>query len=371
MKHARIVVGLGFGDEGKGLTTDFLCQSWPNSIVIRFSGGQQCGHHVCIGSQRHVHSSFGSGTLRGLPSYFSAHCCFYPVTLWQEYQQLCAKGVQPTLYLHPLCKLTTPFDVLANRLSEHRQAHGSCGLGIGKTMQREAAGYCLYAQDTLYPDWLAQKLNLLRDYYFQQFTQQGWVLESAHLDWLTAELQLFQEAIAARPYQISDYHLLQPYSDFIFEGSQGILLDQTHGLFPHVTYAHTTSRNAVEICRALAIDHWELFYVTRCYSTRHGKGWLPQEGHLDLINTEFEINHYNRYQGHFRYGELDYAALNHALAIDALYAGSCRKNLVVTCLDQRPDFCFDYTQLHSHFDRIYESRSPFAEQLKALLPNNF
>ena len=148
-RYAKIVVGLAFGDEGKGLTTDYLCSQYPNSLVVRFSGGQQCGHQVAIGDQRHIHASFASGTLRGLPSYFTEHCCFYPVTLLEEYKLLLNKGVKPTLYLHPLCKLTTPFDVLANRISEKQQAHGSCGLGIGKTMQREQQGYHLFAIDSL------------------------------------------------------------------------------------------------------------------------------------------------------------------------------------------------------------------------------
>ena len=67
---AQIVVGLGFGDEGKGITTDYLCSQNANSLVVRFSGGQQCGHNVCLGELSHVHSNFGSGTLRGVPSFF-------------------------------------------------------------------------------------------------------------------------------------------------------------------------------------------------------------------------------------------------------------------------------------------------------------
>ena len=90
-RFAKIVVGLAFGDEGKGLTTDYLCAQYPNSLVVRFSGGQQCGHQVAIGDQRHIHASFASGTLRGLPSYFTEHCCFYPVTLLEEYKLLLNK----------------------------------------------------------------------------------------------------------------------------------------------------------------------------------------------------------------------------------------------------------------------------------------
>jgi adenylosuccinate synthase len=83
--NAKIVVGLGFGDEGKGITTDWLCSQNQKSIVIRFSGGQQAGHTVMIGDdKKHIHSNYGSGTLRGVPSYFSEHCSIYLPTLWTE-----------------------------------------------------------------------------------------------------------------------------------------------------------------------------------------------------------------------------------------------------------------------------------------------
>ncbi len=372
---AQIVVGLGFGDEGKGLTTDFLCRQSPDSLVVRFSGGQQCGHHVSIGARRHVHSSFGSGTLRGLPSYFSQHCCFYPPTLQYEYQLLTEKGCRPRLWLHPLCRLTTPFDVLANRISRQQRAHGSCGLGIGQTMQRMAAGYHLYAIDTTYPALLRQKINLIRDFYFQT-----WTLNSDQLDWLSAELWRFERALAQpQPlFKLAELDFLQQYPNLIFEGSQGILLDQTHGLFPHVTYAHTTSRHAIEICQTLGIREIELFYVTRCYSTRHGNGWMPDESTaLNLCHTESETNQYNAYQGDFRLGELDLAALNYALAIDQCYSGtsagnwsqnmpSIGRNLMITCLDQRPDFVWKPEQIDLPISSTWGSYSPDSATVRCL-----
>ena len=83
-----VVLGTTFGDEGKGLTTDYLCKQYEDSIVVRFSGGQQAGHNVQIGDKRHIHSNFGAGTLRGVPSYFSEHTTFYPVTMMREAEKL-------------------------------------------------------------------------------------------------------------------------------------------------------------------------------------------------------------------------------------------------------------------------------------------
>lgn len=359
--QAQIVVGLGFGDEGKGITTDYLCSQNENSLVVRFSGGQQCGHNVCIGDINHVHSNFGSGTLRGMPSFFSEYCTFYPVTMFNEFIVLQKKNISPKLYLHPLAKLTTPYDVIANRILERKNNHGSCGLGIGTTMKRDELGYKLSAVDLENLNLLKIKLEELRKYY-EQFVN----LTNQDKDWLEQELEDFFTFLPHLPITIADYSLLHTEENIIFEGSQGIMLDQNHGIFPHVTFANTTSQNAIEICEKLGVKKREIFYVTRCYSTRHGVGWMPNETKIDLINTEAEINVYNEHQKDFRIGEIDYALLNYLLKADEIYSGEAEKNLVVTCLDQRENFEFDYSKLSIKFKDIYESRSPYSEKITKL-----
>lgn len=359
--NAQIVVGLGFGDEGKGITTDFLCSQNENSLVVRFSGGQQCGHNVCIGNKSHVHSNFGSGTLRGLPSFFSEHCTFYPVTMFNEFKVLDQQNFCPKLYLHPLAKLTTPYDVIANRILERKNNHGSCGLGIGTTMKRAEIGFKLFAIDLANEKLLKIKLNGLRKYYEKQIEIVG-----KDKDWLAEELENFHAFLPHLPIKIVDYNFLQYYEHIIFEGSQGIMLDQFHGIFPHVTFANTTCKNAIEICDKLNIKNREIFYVTRCYSTRHGIGWMPNNEKIKLINTDAEINVFNEHQKDFRVGEIDYDLVNYALKIDEIYSGNAEKNLVVTCLDQRENFEFSYSKLTTKFKNIYESRSPFSEKITKL-----
>ena len=134
---ARIVLGCGYGDEGKGITTDFLCSHASDPIVIRFSGGQQAGHTVIRDGVKHIHSNFGSGTLQNVPTYFTEHTTFYPATILRERARLKAIGIDnPFIAFHPLAKLTTPYDVFANRSCDETMSHGTCGLGVGKTMKR-------------------------------------------------------------------------------------------------------------------------------------------------------------------------------------------------------------------------------------------
>jgi len=167
MQTSQIVVGLGFGDEGKGKTVDYLSKKYKNSIVVRFNGGQQAGHTVTTDKIHHVFSNYGSGTLNGCPTYFSEHTSIYLYTLYNETQKLNGYPIYPLLlYIHPLTKLTTPYDVAYNRVIEKLNNHGSCGLGIASTIKRHnEANYKLYAIDLINPDIFKEKLNNIKLYY--------------------------------------------------------------------------------------------------------------------------------------------------------------------------------------------------------------
>jgi len=353
---ANIVVGLLYGDEGKGITTDFLCSQAKNPIAIRYSGGQQAGHAVMLGDKKHIHSNFASGTLRGVPSYFTEHTVFYPTTIARELKVLKDKGINPRLVIHPLAKMTTPFDVFENRFDTENLSNGSCGLGISKTMKRNETPFKLYAVDLLNPELLKQKVKNIAKLYKFFVTSDREQME------ITAELEDFYEAVNNIAWEIKDYAFLKEYDELIFEGSQGIMLDMDHGVFPNVTYANTTTKNAHDVLDKLGVTYRNVYYITRCYATRHGSGPFP-DVKMDLVNTEEEINVFNEFQKEFKTAPIDYKMLNQSLAYDSIYSnGKVKtKNLVVTCLDQIPNFEFDYDELNTTFSNIYESRSPKSE----------
>lgn len=359
MKTAQIIIGLGFGDEGKGITTDFLAQQKPESVVIRFSGGQQAAHTVMMDDKKHIHSSFASGALRGLPSYFTEHCTIYPTFLFNEMKELKQKKGNIELHIHPLAKVTTPFDVFSNRKNIRNLEHGTCGKGVGATMKRNESPFKLFAADLIAPrSMLIEKLKGIVNYYG---FEEGEEIQNA--------LQYFLEAIDAIDWKIERYNYLNSFSNLIFEGSQGILLDMDHGVFPNVTFAKTTSKNAYEICKLLKIENIELFYVTRCYSTRHGSGWMSNERDLRLINNEEEICVFNEYQKDLRFGDLDYDLLNYALKVDEVYVDANKKNLVVTCLDQLAKE-FKIENIDVKFDEVYGSYSPYSKDFKKFIDEN-
>jgi adenylosuccinate synthase len=230
-----------------------------------------------------------------------------------------------------LAPVTTPYDIYANRSRERSLRHGSCGMGVGATYERMEGPHKLYVQDLLYPQALKQRLTAIRNYYANKTgLPDGWEEKE----------QLFLYAVAEVTEQIKVVREQQFFRDsafdhYIFEGSQGVLLDMDHGFFPHVTRSNTTSRQAVQMIARNGLPRPEVFYVTRAYQTRHGNGPLSNEDlRLSLKPTPLETNQYNEWQGEQRRSVLDAELLNYALACDANYSINCKKYLLVTCLDQ-------------------------------------
>ncbi len=319
--NAKAVIGLGFGDEGKGITTDYLCHRSKNPLVIRFSGGQQAGHTVIYKGIRHVFSNFGSGTLRGIPSYWAKYCTVEPIGLINEMNSLIKKGIEPLLFIDKRCPITTPYDIFSNQKEEEANQHGSCGVGIGTTINREENHYSLLFGDLFYPSILEIKLNAIKQFYGFK--------ESVILDRFYECVNLILNCEYIKPI----YNIPTNYDTLIFEGSQGLLLDQNIGFFPNVTRANTGSKNILN----LGIKP-ELYLITRAYQTRHGNGKMTNETiPNNIILDPNETNVFNKYQGNFRRSLLDLDILIYGMNKDEYIRSNENKTLVVTCLDHIVD----------------------------------
>ncbi|MBC9706769.1 MAG: adenylosuccinate synthetase [Enterococcus sp.] len=114
-----IVIGLGFGDEGKGTIVDFLCQQRKTDYVIRFSGGPQTAHNVVTDTGlEHTFALFGSGTFQGAGTILTKHVLINPFNLIAEARALEEKtGENPLrkLVLSENSLLITPLHVLATK----------------------------------------------------------------------------------------------------------------------------------------------------------------------------------------------------------------------------------------------------------------
>ena len=346
-KNALIVVGLGYGDEGKGLTTDFLCLNNSKSLVIRYNGGHQAGHCVTTkDGKKHIFSNFGAGSFRNIPTYWSSYCTFEPTSFLEELYQL---NFEPKIYIDKNCPITTHYDVLYNRAIETTKGNkrdGSCGVGFGATINRQKTSeVALFFSDILKIEVLQQKLKDIREYYktkmnletafeFDSFSHDEEDL--LYINSVNKLYNLISRNIIVPIFEKEVFSEIMEWNTFIFEGAQGILLDQNFGINPHITKSNTTSKNALNIiARQTGINFViEIFYVTRAYQTRHGAGpFRLKSQHFVLINNEGETNLTNEYQGEFRTNYLDIDMLNYALICDNTLSKGITKNLFITCLD--------------------------------------
>ena len=392
-KKAFIIVGLGFGDEGKGLATDYLCRQSSNPIVIRFNGGQQAGHTVVTkAGERHVFSCFGAGTFRNAPTYWSRFCTFSPEAVWNEYLTL---DRHPTLFVDRSCPVTTHYDILYNRAIESTRGalrHGSCGMGFGSTIERHTIEELkLFAQDLQSPVLVDSKLRKIREYYhhkinaetrfnFNQFNHDS--EDEQFKKYLHKLSSLSRKNVIQLVHENEVLHDNSKWDSYVFEGAQGILLDMNSIFYPHVTRSNTTSKNAIEILNTCLPNsiYTEVFYITRCYQTRHGEGPFLnlKSSELPLSNLNKETNQFNEYQGEFKRNYLDIDLLNYALEYDSAFASKLPKNLLVTCLDQLISsdfFCYRdgntikttydmlHTMLNAEFRSCYYSFSDCSDNL--------
>lgn len=321
-----VVIGAGFGDEGKGAKVDRLCRQHDTPpLVVRFSGGHQAGHTVVTDDgRRHVFSQVGSGAFAGSDTLWSKHCTFEPLGFVNEVKALGKLGVVPRVMVDPDAPLVTPWDREAGRAVEESKKHGSCGVGFASTLLRHA-NCPLRVGDLLHPVALELRVRAVANYYG---------------NYPSVELSHFLAACkeAARMIEVMDERdavANRKGDGIVFEGSQGVLLDMRHGFYPHMTMSRTTSLNARAMIERCRLDPPRVWMVTRAYQTRHGNGPMTNEqlGSPVILPNRAETNVYNKWQGALRYAPLDIDMLMYSVYCESSDGGR-PGGLTVTCLDQ-------------------------------------
>lgn len=310
----KIVLDVFFGDQGKGQLTNNLCRELgrKKTLVVRFSGGPQSGHNVKHGNLSHCFSNYGSGTLLQISTYWSRYCLVDPIMALSERNRLREIGIEPKVIYSPLCEIITPFDIFSQWANTENREHGTVGSGYKPALDRIKAGYHLTMLDARNVFVLREKIRSIQDNYYKwkdipypttNFTIDKWV-------YLVNQY--------ASEYQLANFlELTGRFENIVFEGSQGILLDQTFGVMPWCTPSDTTSKNALslisEVSKNIPID---IYYVCRPYITRHGSGPLLCDSMV--LEKEDPNNPYNEYQKSFRSCEFSIDLLMHSLEIDGL-----------------------------------------------------
>jgi adenylosuccinate synthase len=333
---AIITVDLGYGDSGKGTIVDALVRQYRAGLVVRYNGGAQAAHNVITPDGRHhMFRQIGSGSfIRDTKTLLSQYMLVDPLALALEIAQLNQTGTDNLLFenifIDERAMIVTPFHKALNRLREKARGngrHGSCGMGIGEAMQLslEHPDLVLRAGDLKDFDLLTNKLMCIYLHAFDTAKTLGVDIcaaeyaEEAKLLFLPVlnVAKVFQE-IAKEVSVIPPAHVCDLISTntTVFEGAQGVLLDQDFGFHPYTTWSKTTSENAYKILADAGVTAITEVGIMRLFPTRHGPGPFPTEHNelLDLIPKEH--NKFNQWQREFRGGWMDYPMLKYALEVN-------------------------------------------------------
>ncbi len=329
-----IVTGLGFGDEGKGSIVDALCRHSGANVVVRHNGGAQAAHNVVLPNRiHHTFAQFGSGSLvPGVVTVLSKYMMVNPITYLNEWDVL---PTNPSVYVDERALVTTPYHVQLNRVREAARGvacHGTTGMGVSETVKDSLAR----PNDVLRMGDLrgnfANKLQETRDYLMVEMERFGAGDNFRRIP-CAQVVKLFKDFMdlvsISDPAEIK--RILLESKGVIFEGAQGVLLDQDFGFHPHTTWSKTTSANALALVAENCLQAVTRIGVTRTYTTRHGEGPFPTEISPGLF-PEFH-NADEGMPGQFRSGLLDVTLLEYAIrcnrGIDCLAVNhaDCRQEL--------------------------------------------
>lgn len=359
-KKAFIVIGLGYGDEGKGSTVDFLTRKYASDLTIRFSGGSQCGHGVMDKyGNYHVFSQFGSGSLAGSRTLLGRNMFINPFDLKNEEKKLSNLIPNPlnNLFIDENATLITPYHRSVNRIIESHKGknkNGSCGQGVWETKLDSLNNIDNSIKFKDFKDRklifeklcntkyrMLQKLNDLNIPDLENFPDYSF-FDSKTIDLVELYFVLMDKIniISSK----DALRLINKSNNPVFEGNQGIGIDENCGFFPYVTATDTTSNLALDL---LDESNWcgdtEVIGVTRGYATRHGVGPFVTESKLLSSTLTDRHNCENLWQDHFRRGWLDLNLLRYSINVDGYI-----HSLAVSHLDEvensidRFKFCYYY-----------------------------
>ncbi len=317
---ADLIVGLQWGDEGKGKIVDHLAQT--HDFVCRFAGGHNAGHTIVVEGKKYALHLIPSGVLNPKGKNIVGNgVVLSPVNFIKEMSQF--DDLEGRLFISDKAHLLLPYHALIDQAKERLKgdkAIGTTGKGIGPAYGDKIARVGHRVGELLYCEKLASKII---DYFEQNHSIfEVMEIETPKKDELVAELEGYKKVLA--PY-ITDttqllWRVLNEDKKVLLEGAQGTMLDIDHGTYPFVTSSTTVSAGA---CSGLGINPKDIGRVTgiaKAYCTRVGNGPFPSE---DLGSDGERL----RKNGHEfgtttgrprRCGWFDAVALRHAVRINGV-----------------------------------------------------
>ncbi len=317
-----VVLGLQWGDEGKGKIVDVLARNYP--VICRFQGGPNAGHSLQFSGKSFVLHSVPAGVFRkNTVNIIGNGVVLDPIIFQEECQAIAKMGVDPTknIIISKRAHLILPTHRIMDAASEAslgKTKIGSTLKGIGPTYMDKTGRNGLRVGDVLSKDF-KKKFNTLKQRhasYLKQFDFE-YDINKNEKEWFKAVEYLKKFKIVDSEYELN---ALLKTKKALAEGAQGTMLDVDFGAYPFVTSSSTICAGA---CTGLGVAPTKIgkvFGVFKAYCTRVGSGPFPTELN-DAVGEEL------RQKGHEfgattgrprRTGWLDLPALKFAIMVDGV-----------------------------------------------------
>ncbi len=328
-----VLIGVQWGDEGKGKMTDFLADQVD--AVVRYQGGANAGHTIVIGRHEYRLNLVPSGILTGKLSIIGNGVVLDPELLLQELGDLQEQGHDPALLkISDAAHVIMPYHKILDAVEDELRGAkrlGTTGRGIGPAYRDKAARWGIRVADLANAGTFSDRIRGAME-------RVNAVLQHVHdrdpldpeevIDTYLQYAEEIQPHICNGPAMIND--LLDDGNRVLFEGAQGTMLDVDHGSYPFVTSSNPTSGGACVGAGVAPSRIKEVIGVAKAYVTRVGDGPLPTQMTGDLgEKMRIRGNEYGTATGRpRRCGWLDAVILRHAARLNGL-TGLCLTKLDV------------------------------------------
>jgi adenylosuccinate synthase len=315
-----IILGLQWGDEGKGKIVDLLADKY--SIIARFQGGPNAGHTIIIGDKKFVLHQIPSGMIReGIMNVIGNGVVLDPIVLRQEIEKLEAAGIEvrSRLLISRKANLIMPAHRALDAVQESRHGEkvGTTLKGIGPGYQDKIGRFGLRVGDVLAPDF-RERYAKKKERHISILKGAGYTDTIHDAMWLEAIEFMKTLSFADTEYYLND--AIRRGENILAEGAQGSLLDVDFGSYPYVTSSNTIAASASTGLGIAPKNFGKVYGIFKAYCTRVGEGPFPTE-----LNDG--TGEHLRQKGHEfgsttgrprRTGWLDIPALNYAIMINGV-----------------------------------------------------
>ncbi|MBV2225885.1 MULTISPECIES: adenylosuccinate synthase [Sphingobacterium] len=320
-----VLLGLQWGDEGKGKIVDVFCPKYD--LIARFQGGPNAGHTLEFDNKKFVLNTIPSGIFNeGTLNLIGNGVVIDPIILKRELDNLKAAGFDPVgkgnLVIARKAHLILPTHQLLDAASESNMGAGKIGStlkGIGPTYMDKTGRNGLRVGDTTLPDFM-ERYEKLKQKHLSMLAHYGEIPDFSEKEKAFMDAIEFLKSIP----HVDSEHLVNQYlkdgKRVLAEGAQGTLLDVDFGSYPFVTSSNTTTAGA---CTGLGIAPnkiGEVFGIFKAYATRVGGGPFPTELENETGEKLRQLGHeFGATTGRARRtGWIDLPALKYAIMINGV-----------------------------------------------------